>query len=777
MNRGKIIFSALILVIFSLAGCVKEEDKGKLTLNLSSYTSGQAVEVLLKDGNLDTSKPVAVKVVSESDTKGIVISLTWDKSKQAFVGSFNFSGTESDDALYITKDEKFRVYYADSDQDDDVIVEGTVDFVSTELFCAGTVTFDEALYSIGSIVNVEVVDTDLTSATVNVDVAAASQSTGISVVLSKGSLAGTYNGSFTLVSDVNDTNKLKCVENDSITVSYNDSVPVGTRTDSADVAAAGTIDVVQTKIDAGDIITIYVEDDDLGEGDTVSVSAVSSADADGVTADLTWNSSLECFVGHVQTSSSSVSGKLTVDSGDTVTVSYTDTAPVVTVSDTCEVSNLAVLEFLDPYVYMTESTAIRLVDPDLDTTEEPVVHVVSASDSTGIDITLSYNSGNQDFRGNFNCSDEVLPGSLYAEGGDIVTLTYNDNHPSESVLAVNHVAYSGELTLDGSSTLGKKYAPGSTVNIELKDLDVPITAKPIVTVDSSQSGADDLEVELSWNSASERFEGSFVPVVNDQPDPGQLYVNYGKSFTVIYEDAVPVGYTGETIGAIYSKGFFLLSRKQADGSWLPVNEIVIDNTEYRIKLNDSDLSGNYAGVVISIQAEGDGPRVVLSRTLDEDGCAYFYPEASDQPNQDCVECYWKDNLVFSYDDTDLGEVLTKTLLVVYDGILSLDNPTGEYADGEQIQFFLVDKDLSDDTVTVTYEDVTGGTSRSMVLTWNNTTKKYESALYTLTTLTVPGPGQLPVTVGHTYRLTYTDEEFYDGEGANGEVFCEFTVTK
>ncbi|MBN2651709.1 MAG: hypothetical protein JXR63_04940 [Spirochaetales bacterium] len=778
MREKMKLFFQILSILCLLVGCdgdLTEGSKGKLSIDSSSYSSGDSVILQLKDVNVDHSETISVKVVSESDKDGITVVLTWDAESSAFTGSFSFSGVLSDSSLYISGNEKFSVIYRDSDSQEELIIEGSVLYVVEELFATGTITLDSEVYPVGGRVVVEVVDSDLTADSISVSASVQGSSSAISVVLSWDSENKSYVGSFLLSASSGGENSLECEESDIIEVVYNDAAPAASRKTVATVATAGTICIVQSKVDPGASLDIYVEDEDLDSSDVVSVLVTSVADPVGIELPLSWNTVSSRFDGVVETSLVSSSGKILVGYGDTVVASYSDSSPAVVVSDSCGFYNLAELEFLDSNINVNETVSIRLIDADLSAASTPVVHVISSSDSSGINVSLSYNSSSQDFRGSFGCSDEVVSGELFVEGGDLVTASYTDYNPVQLVSISSNVVHVGELSFDGLEQ-GKKYAPGEEAKIFLKDYDLPIDSAPQVVVESSD---DSITLNLSWNSSEERFEASFYPVLEDADDLDEILVDYGDGLRASYQDLLPADEV-EALAMIYAKGIISIYREKTDGSWLPVDEIVIDGTQYRVRYYDVDLSGAYSGEIVqAIVLADDAPlRDPLPLSLDSSGYAYFTPVNSDQPMQDELECYWQEIVQFFYYDEDLEEPVFKELPVVYNGELKVNKPTLEYRIGDNFQIYLVDKDLDPDDISYVDVEFILVSDPSVVisvrLNWNSSARRYESQEAMLVPI-LTGPGEFPVTVGESYIIRYTDLEYYDGEGYNGVVDIEIVI--
>ncbi len=101
------------------------------------------------------------------------------------------------------------------------------------LYHTGIITFNSNSYTgTNTVASITLIDADLTAATVTVNVKSTTDSTGLSVTLTKGTSAYTGTIGFT-VYGTSGGNKIKVSQGDTITVLYNDANPAGTRTATA----------------------------------------------------------------------------------------------------------------------------------------------------------------------------------------------------------------------------------------------------------------------------------------------------------------------------------------------------------------------------------------------------------------------------------------------------------------------------------------------------------------------------------------------------------------
>ena len=224
---------------------------------------------------------------------------------------------------------------------------------------------------------------------------------------------------------------------------------VGTLTGAAStatVATSGLINIVQTLADSGDTLDIRLTDDDLSSTDTPSVTVVSTTDTDGEIITLVWDNTNSYFEGTVVVSSNPGFNVVNVAEGDTITASYSDSNPVVTVSDQCTLSTTAIISF-EPILYMDDTNDVYLVDPDLSQTTTPVVHIISDSDVEGIDVTLTWASSISKFAGSFlTDSGTNTVDVLYVSGGDLITATHTDSAPNIEVSETGNICQEGSLS-------------------------------------------------------------------------------------------------------------------------------------------------------------------------------------------------------------------------------------------------------------------------------------------------------------------------------------------
>jgi len=198
-------------------------------------------------------------------------------------------------------------------------------------------------------------------------------------------------------------------------------------------------------------------------------------------------------------------------------------------------THTGVLDNLAASVSLGGLLVIRLADLDIATSATPTVKVTSATDATGQSITLNWNSISSKFEGVIPVSATAGDRKVQATGGETITVTYHDEaNASGSAADITKITsvvlpgYTGYLSLPYRIILD------TASNITLTDLDLAITATPIVKVTSTKDSIGQ-DVTLHWNSTTSKFEGTIF--VSATAGDGKIQAICNDTVNVTYHDS------------------------------------------------------------------------------------------------------------------------------------------------------------------------------------------------------------------------------------------------
>jgi len=715
---------------------------GVIQFNSATYTHNDTVEIYLTDIDLGDGASPSVSVVSESDTSGLSVNLSYSSANSRYEGSFQFRVSGSDDSkLLIAGDETLTASYSDALPVGSRTCSAEVTYFPSHV---GVLSLDNSLYPLGGYATVSLVDADLSATTIDVQVVSETDTTGITVTLSDGNSDGTFDALIQIVTSVSDVNKIQCVDGGSFTVSYSDADPVATITAVGNVVKAAAVNIEETLIDVGDNLRLTLTDGDLagGAGSAIGITLTTSS-GQTLAVDLDWVSDHD-FASDVLTTASAAIDKLLVVEGDLITLTYIDASPAVTVTDFCSVSSTGVLTFKDEKALLEEACWVYLVDADLpiETPVEVSVSVHGGGDS--IELDLTWDASISKFANYFTPTEGAgsPQNPLTVLDGDVVDVVYEDDNPSgdvgESIEVFTHSV--------GTIKFGaEKYAPGDTVMVALIDGDLEEVATPTLSLDG---GHDSFIVDLVWSSDDSSFNGTFTIALDTSQD---LQVDYAGDITATYIDAAPVGVITKTIVVFDDAEISVIQPPSSD----EVDFVELDTTfGYVIRMKDADLgAADTPSVTVSTISSNS-----ISITLIKAGDYFvgnFFPISVGSTGDKNIVCAYTDNITITYDDPDLDDDATKVLSVDYLGKLIFDKKI--YNNGDSWLISLDDKDLATSAtpeVTITVAGVEITTPYEMA--YNAGTKRFDLTL-TLTESDPAPEGSITVaTEGDSLSVKYED---------------------
>jgi hypothetical protein len=306
---------------------------GTVTLDAASYSSVVRPMVIMVNDTDVTDSCVLVTLNTSSSSATNLLTLKTTGTAGVFSGKVVFSIRTSNAETLLVKDKDvISVMYEDNAPAESYSAKAVWNGV------AGVVSVDKAKYvAFGSPMAITLVDTDLTTPTVAVNVKSPTDTTGITATLKPvAGKIGTYSGSvtFTLNASV-DGKSIQISDNDNVTVTYNDATPANAVTTKAVWnGIVGTVSLDDTIPYKGQAkATITVDDADVLDS-TVTVKVKSEKDTLGIT--ITLKGTAGKFTGKVGFSSfgASTATTLAAADSDTVTVVYNDLVPKTAVTKT-----------------------------------------------------------------------------------------------------------------------------------------------------------------------------------------------------------------------------------------------------------------------------------------------------------------------------------------------------------------------------------------------------------------------------------------------------------
>ncbi len=191
----------------------------------------------------------------------------------------------------------------------------------------------------------------------------------------------------------------------------------------------GVLENLVASINLEGTLNIALADLDLATTATPTVKVTSGTDTTGQNVTLYWNSTTSKFEGTITVSATAGGGKIQGTAGETITVTYHDTANVsgsaADITKTTSVplpTHTGVLDNLVASINLEGTLNIALADLDVATLATPTVKVTSATDTTGQNVTLYWNSTTSKFEGTITVSASAGGGKVQATAGETITV-------------------------------------------------------------------------------------------------------------------------------------------------------------------------------------------------------------------------------------------------------------------------------------------------------------------------------------------------------------------
>ncbi|MDX1449860.1 MAG: hypothetical protein R3246_12445, partial [Acidimicrobiia bacterium] len=531
----------------------------------------------------------------------------------------------------------------------------------------GTVSFDAERYRLDDGPVLTVSDSDLntnpaTKQTVPVSLESTADAAGISITLEEsGNDTGVFNvplgpaPTFTDSGSSDDLNNiLRVDEGDTLTLTYEDSSPIGTITASATMYVdAATADLDQDTYVLDDTATITVTDVDgnldSSTPDSVAIGLVSDTDPGGISVDLTeTGDATGTFTGTATfTAGLSDDGadELQAAQGDTITLTYNEPnfAGTGTVgrNDTAAMVVTGTASLDAAHYDVTETATLSVDDADLNTDALSVqtvdVSFTSDTDGTGISGELTETGINT---GVFEGSATFTTGAsddgsdvLQVAEADTITLTYSDAAP-----AADRTATALMLTDDATSALDQqRYRLNETATLTVTDADENTDASSAETISVtffSDTDGTGISVDLTETGVDTGvFEGTATFNTVGSIDLSDiLQVSAGDSVTLRYAEPVFAGGTTD--------------RDATAVMFADTATVALDATDYALDdtatITVTDVDGHLdaasvetVDITLTSSTDGTGITVTLTETSASadtfTGTATFSDTASDDP--------------------------------------------------------------------------------------------------------------------------------------------------
>jgi len=671
---------------------------------------------------------------------------------------------------------------------------------------AGTATLDKTRYHAGEHPVPTVTDADLNSDpgaldTVSVNLKSTTDASGIGVVLREsGNNTGVFNTpvpaiNFTTGASNDATNTLQVSAGDTVTLTYTDAAPAGDRTATATMYVdTGAADLDQDSYALDDTATLTVTDVDLNLNpalaESVAVNLASTSDATGITVNLVETGPNTATFTDTATFSIVASNDgndvLLVAVGDTVTLTFAERLFDGTQAGRTDVALIADRgepTFNAERYDVTDTATLQVADGDADTSALPDtldVALFSATDGTGIMVTLTETGLTT---GEFSGSATFTTGAsndatntLQVAAGDIVTLSYDDDAPVETVTATARM-FADTATAAFDKTRFRVFETATLTVVDADaNLDSQLQEGLSVSVTSTTDGSG-ISVDLSeTGNATGIFTGTMTfsaTLTVDLLD--QLEAAQGDTVTVSYAEPVFAGGTSATTDT--ATMFVDSATAMLDAAGYAVDDIV----GFSIADVDRDLDPAAADS-FSVNLRSDVDVVGINVDVTETGNAtgIFEGDAtlkSTGTSDDAGDVLRVDPggvVTLTYNEpvyaSNTTTARTDTADVFSNGTLALDAQL--YSLPDTATFTVTDPDLdtsgTPDTVDVHFESTTDPGSIDVTLTeTGNATGVFTGTA----TFTDTGPSDdvndvLHIASGDTVTATYAETTTFSGTDAD-----------
>jgi len=419
----------------------------------------------------------------------------------------------------------------------------------------GTISFDKSTYQ-GTISNASItlLDSNLTSTSINVNVSSTSNAAGISVNLTGSN--GEYSGTVGFTKSTSGGGRIHISDGDTVMVSYNDENPIGIRSATAtwedfDMNPTGVISFnTDTYFGTTQTATIVLTDSDL-TGTTVNVNVKSTTDSSGITVAL--NGSGGVYSNSVGfTTGSSGSGNIRVSDGDTITVTYNDANPAGTRTDTAiwNSTTHGVVYFDSDKYSSSYGLTITVRDADVLSTTVDVL-LTSTSDPSGITVTLNETTENGVYQRYFRITPTGTSGSncIKAISGDHIYVTYNEVSPAGTRTDIAlYTPISGSVSFGDTTYYGlldKAIINVYDWDLTYYDYDSYVYGGPESVDITVVSTSDPTGVTIKVFRINNVYRGC-VGFTSGSSGDGKIHVVEGDTVTVRYSEPYPVGTRTDT---------------------------------------------------------------------------------------------------------------------------------------------------------------------------------------------------------------------------------------
>ncbi|TWT41476.1 Proprotein convertase P-domain protein [Thalassoglobus neptunius] len=352
----------------------------------------------------------------------------------------------------------------------------------------GTIQFAAGVVQVGDALTINVTDPDLAdAATLAVQVNSANDlETVVLSAIGNGQFSGQLATS--AIAAISANGILSVTAGETVTATYVDTFDEnGQSTNLTSTKAfaqtTATLSFDQTSYDAGDLLTITVNDIDLSGLGSLNVSLTSISDTETVTLQEISRGLFRGSIVSSDSTSSTNDSVFSVDSGETITASYLD--PVSSTGQPLTVSRTATINVPPPPTGTNGTLSlsptllnvggvltVTLNDPDLAGQSQATVHLSTSLDSES--LTLNAQGGGLFTRtiGTTAHTTSNHDGTLSVVADETITASYVDELDSTGgqqtrLTYANVRSHTGQISLNQS-----EYEAGDVVTVTLQDIDL-----------------------------------------------------------------------------------------------------------------------------------------------------------------------------------------------------------------------------------------------------------------------------------------------------------------
>ena len=649
----------------------------------------------------------------------------------------------------------------------------------------------------GDTLTVTVVDADLAgngpiSVTVTNPATGEIETVSLTETGTAGEFTGTVATVFGTAAGTNNDGTFNTQDGDTLVVTYDDALtadgdtasPTDTGTVAGGVDGAPTITAASTP---GDTLDLAVADADLAGAGSVDVVVTNLDTGEAETVTLLETGTPGEFSGTISTAFGTAAGSagdnsLNTSDGDTVQIAYadalTEAGGTATPTATGAVNGGATgTVAITPASTPGDDLAVTVVDADLAGTGTLTVSATNTETGETETLTLTESATQP---GEFSATVPTTfgttagaggDGAFNTQSGDSIVVTYQDALTTEGGTAAPTATNTVGGGADGAVTLTPSIQPGDPVTVSLSDADLADDGTVDVTVLNDVTG----ESETITLSESASQPGTFEAVLPTTfgtaagtDNDGTMAVQNGDTLSVTYDDALTA--TGGT-----AQDSAQTSVTGGADATLTLTPTSTPGDTLTVRLEDADLSGTpFVDLQLTNPATGEVETVRVSETTPgvfEGTVATVFGTSAGTDNDGTFNTQSGDTVVAEYLDARTTAGGTQTLSAtdtVGGGVTGTVDITDSFTPGDTLDVSVTDADLAGNgpLVVSVVNDVTGETAD---ITLSETSLGvFEGTVATAfgTSAGAAGDGTLNAQASDTLTVTYNDALTTEGGTAS-----------